>query len=94
MTTAVLASAQRCRQCGQPFWHTPGQPRRCAACLANDAAYLLREERRAQAAVARSARRRVRGAFASRPADDARRLVDVQIVNGRLVYVWGEESRS
>ena len=50
----------------------------------------LRAERRQQAAVARSARRRRPGsAFRTRKEDpDAPSLSDVRIVNGRLVYTW------
>lgn len=87
-----MATARVCRTCAGAFTPQPGADTRvlCPRCASQDAGVQLRADQRAKTLTARSARRRVRGAFrVRRDADDPTTLQAVAIVNGRLVYQWG-----
>ena len=83
---------RQCRRCDRLYTFSPAHNTRvlCTACAGDDPVTQLRAERRQQAAVARSARRRrPSSAFRNRKEDpDAPSLSDVRLINGRLVYVW------
>lgn len=87
-----VMDVRRCRRCDRWYAFAPPQNTLalCTACAGDDPVTQLRAERRQQAAVARSARRRRPGsAFRNRKEDpDAPSLSDVRVINGRLVYRW------